>query len=250
MLISGTPSTDAIENLIIDPNNSTNLKALTGSFLSLTSGVSANPRLFTGTYNPGFYVLRFRTPANLLRTTVKFHSDPYPCPFPNNYVDIFHSFPGCTAHPAQVPTFPCITLTNGVCTNCYFGYALVNITCIFNPCNNGEYYLNLTCLKADPSCLDFDRFSGVCRTCINSNYALLNGACIVNACPDGQTNRNNTCVSNYCNSFSSISGVCLSCINNAFELNNGSCVPFKCFAPNLYFSFSVQSCISLPVYCK
>ena len=160
---------------------------------------------------------------------------------------------GCTPQTTtstNSAVFPCITLVNGSCVTCYFGYTLIGGVCSYNPCNSDEFFTAPNCTKASISCLTFDRFTGACLTCANSNYTLTNGTCIVNACPAGSTNRNNTCISNFCNGFVLISGVCTSCISTAFELRNGLCSPLQCPFANTYYSSRFNFCLNYPTNCN
>jgi len=202
----------------------------------------------------GYYAIRYVNPAVARNLSFSVQSDPYECPFPPTMTDIHSTFPGCTPQGTSATNqngvnFPCLSSANATCSKCFAGYALVGTECKYNPCADTEFYLNFTCVKADVSCLTFDKFSGACLSCQNSNYTLVNGTCKVNACPSGQTARNNTCVNNFCKDFVLITGVCTNCLNNAFELINGACAPVSCLASNLYFSFLAQSCISYPYEC-
>ena len=50
---------------------------------------AANPRIFTITYTKGYHALLFGPTINLLKYSVIYQTDPYPCPFPSTHIDIF-----------------------------------------------------------------------------------------------------------------------------------------------------------------
>lgn len=99
---------------------------------------------------------------------------------------------------------------NGECTSCYYGYEVVNGTCVPN-----EAPLTSN-VKSNPLCANWN--SSVCVACAHRAYFDVSGVC--------------NAVSEHCNTWDRLNGGCLSCYSG-YDLVNGSCVysPLNTAAP-------------------
>jgi hypothetical protein len=91
--------------------------------------------------------------------------------------------------------------SNGDCTSCYYGYAVVNATCVL------ESAPLTSNIHSNPLCAYWN--SSVCISCANRAYFNAEGIC--------------TAVNDNCNTWDRLNGGCLTCFNG-YDLNNGSCV--------------------------
>ena len=74
----------------MDPTDSNNVKSTTSLFVQISPlPAAANPKIFTITYTKGYHALLFQPAINLLKYSVTYQTDPYPCPFPSTHIDIF-----------------------------------------------------------------------------------------------------------------------------------------------------------------
>lgn len=166
---------------------------------------------------------------------ITFSTDPYACPYSASYPDYYLNFQGCSA-PASTNGAPCIGYNpiTKMCALCLPGYTLVNGACFTNTdCPDRQYYRYGACYPVSAGCGNYDRFTGDCLTCANSNYTLVNGTCVSNVvvCGPRQWKSNNICldVAENCTTFDQDTGKCLNCTPPLQVNDNGICYrPIVC----------------------
>ena len=131
----------------MDKNDSSNLKVsvtfatIGGDFVADTAVSTSISATYTKDLLAGFHAIRYLGPNPSIISSFVFsvQTDPYPCPFPSTSTDIHGTFPGCTPQGTNTGNgalFPCFAVTSSTCTKCYFGYALVGTSCVYNPCKD------------------------------------------------------------------------------------------------------------------
>lgn len=242
--------------LIMSPASPSGLTVMQSQDLTPVT-VSGNIATFTQDLVSGFYaVVAHTNSANTFSITTQ--SDPYPCPYTNNYTDFFTIFPGCTrdATISQGSGLPCITYdyNSQVCLACMSGYSVSKGICVSSSnCKPRQYYHFGNCYDVSAACGQFDPYTGNCLTCANgSQDQLINGQCITftNFCSPGFYLVNSRCISNTCGSYSQATGKCLTCVTAAYKLSSsGQCIAVDCGANDMYYSVKSAKCINVPPTC-
>ena len=132
---------------------------------------------------------------------VSYQTDPYPCPFPRNFIDIHRVFQGCIhdSSPAS---------GNQHAANSIKGHQ----------CGPDQYRDATGCHTRDPNCRNWDTLSGFCFTC-NDLSSPPDGVCGVissqptnTTCPTGTYNNGGTCVPDNCTGVTP-NDICTGCIS-------------------------------------
>jgi hypothetical protein len=135
----------------------------------------------------GYYVLfiLYQNNNNADFARVTFTSDQYACPYSPDFIDYYKNFQPCLGNSStnntQQPGFPCLTFQNTslTCIECFYGYKLVNGSCVYNDSCPDRFYFHFgVCYPVSNSCLTYDPYTGACLTCVNNGSSIINGQCI------------------------------------------------------------------------
>ena len=146
--------------------------------------------------------------------TVQFQTDPYPCPFPRNFVDVHQVFKGCvhSSSPAS--------------GNKHAAYSI-----LAHQCGLTQYKDSTGCHEADPNCRTWDTLSGFCFTCRDLTSPP-DGVCKVGGavnvgCPEGTYSRGDECIPNGCSGVDQ-NDVCTGCLSILEEVAGNRCHRKSC----------------------
>jgi hypothetical protein len=254
LTLSPASGTTYFTLLNLDPTDSSHMRVSTTTDLTPTTTLNS-----VGTYTidlvAGYYavLVHTNTPSSVSIST---QSDPYPCPYTNDFADYFTLFTGCTR--ASVTStgsgLPCITYdyNSQVCLACMNGYSVSKGSCVIaTSCGPREYYHFGSCYPVSSTCDQYDPYTGNCYSCANSTqYQLINGQCVlsINYCATDFHLVNSICVSNFCGTFDKSSGLCLTCITAAYVLSSGKCLPVDC-GLGAYYSVKASGCVNSSTTC-
>ena len=146
----------------------------------------------------GYYILSSLYLLSVPFARVTYSTYVYSCPFNLEFADVNFNFQGCNAPTRNQPGHPCLAFDffRQVCIRCANTHVLVNGTCLYSTdCPPRTYFHFGSCLPVSETCLDFDRFTGACLSCISFDMRLIDGNCtfIDVKCGARQWIQNNIC---------------------------------------------------------